>query len=266
MDANRRNILIFIIALVAMVLIILNHATDIFVNDKSTSNNPSQSMPQSMPQSMSKSMPKSITPFINPISDFVLKSNSNELVNYLNFLTNNNVVDENNNVLDENVNMYMYDKNILNSNLQWNGNMDNIINPNETDTNRLAAQFIYFAEFWLNKLNVNSGFTTVFDSNGSIGKYEFSRNKDIYTAKFNNKIWTWNTNKNYCFNTVNSKRKNNCMGGWTYVDGKCFPPASSSSTCSNYDWKTMYNYPYINDINSWMNNCNVKNSLNCLNP
>ena len=252
-----KGILIFIIAVSAGILIYLNQTTNIFSDDKNTSNNTPPLITLPPLQLMIQTPSPLPSTFINPIYNFVLKKNSNELIKYLNFITNNNVLDEYNNELDEN---------ILNSNLQWNENMNNIITPNETDTNRLAAQFRYFAEFWLNILNINSGFTNVLDYGGIIGKYEFSRNKNFYTAKFNNNVWTWNTNKNYCFNNVNSKRKNNCMGGWTYIDGKCFPPASSLSTCSNYDWKTIHDYPYTNDINSWMNNCNIVNSSNCINP
>jgi len=192
----------------------------------------------------------------NPISDFVLKNDSIELVDYLNFITHNFVLDEDN--------YNIYNDNILKSTIIWDNNMDNIINPTDTDNYRLAAQFIYFAEFWLQKLNTNKGFTNVLDMNGIIGKYEFSRNKDVYTGKFNNKVWNWNANRNYCFNTINSKRKNYCMNGWIYNNEKCFPTATSTSKCSSYDWNKMYNYSYDDEINSWMKDCDVKNSSVCI--
>jgi len=181
-------------------------------------------------------------PAINPIPNFYLKKRDSP---WIEDITNSN--------------------NSVDNLIEWNGQMDNIINPEESDLDKLASQFRFFAEFWLNKLNVNYGFTNVYDSVGVLGKYEFSRNKNIYTGKFNNKSWTWNTT-NYCFNSVNAKRENSCLGGWMFNKNKCFPPATSSSTCSNYDWNTMYNYIKPNEITSWKEKCNVVDSTDCKYP
>jgi hypothetical protein len=282
-DAKKIKIFFIIIILAtAITLIALNHTHDIFLSDNTSSIKPSSTIPPpTLPPSLITT--KSITPppFINPIKNFVLKNSSKELIEYLDFIKKNiesnenkildefNILDElkifdENYILDEN--KKLLEETILNSNMIWDGDINKIITPNETDIHRLAAQFRYFAEFWLNLLNINSGFTDVLDLNGIIGKYEFSRNKNVYTGKFNNYEWSWNINKNYCFNTVNSKRKNNCMGGWTYVNGKCFSKATDSSTCYDYDWKKVADYPYKNEFDSWMNNCNITNSSDCINP
>jgi hypothetical protein len=180
------------------------------------------------------------TPFINPIPNFILRTGNSNWVQ---------------NIIDKNIN----NDNII----EWDGNMDNIINPIETDNNKLAVQFRFFAEYWLNILNVNNGYTIVIDSLSELGKYEFSRNKNNYTAKFNNAIWNWTTTPDYCFNTINAKRENNCMGNWIFNNKKCYPPGTSSSTCNNYDWNTMFNYSKQDDINSWMTKCNVTDSQDC---
>ena len=153
------------------------------------------------------------------------------------------------------------------NNITWNKDMNSIVNTVDNDENRLAAQFRFFAEFWLNKLNINSGFTNVYDLSGNLGRYDFSRNNTIYTGKFNGFEWSWDT-IDYCFNTVNSKRQNKCLGRWVYNkdNGKCYPPLNSESTCSNYEYKTMYNYVNQTDINNWMTRCNVSNSENCKLP
>jgi hypothetical protein len=181
-------------------------------------------------------------PIFNPVPTFYLRNGSSSWVQ--------DIIDEN--ISDENL-------------IEWNGQMDNIINPNENDTDKLAIQFRFFAQYWLNKLNINYGFTNVKDSTGNIGRYEFSKNKNILNATFNNSSWSWNIT-NYCFNTVNSKRENSCLGGWMYNNNKCYPPATSSSTCSNYNWTSMYNYVQPYEINDWMLKCNVENDPDCMHP
>ncbi len=181
-------------------------------------------------------------PVYNPVPTFYLRNGNTSWVQ--------DIIDENNSV--ENL-------------IEWNGQMSNIVNPNENDTDKLAIQFRFFAQYWLDKLNINYGTTNVYDSFGNLGKYEFSRSKNIYTAKFNNTSWNWDTT-NYCFNTVNSKRENSCLGGWMYNKNKCFPPATSSSTCNNYNWDTMYNYVQPSEINDWMQKCNVTNDPDCKYP
>lgn len=266
-EKNIKIILCVIILVVAIILITINHTTDIFTSDDVSDNPIIRVKTESSPIIIKTTPPP--PPFINPIKNFVLKNSASELIEYLNFIIKNNQPDENN-VLDElkifDENYKLFEEAMLNSNVIWDGDINNIITPSETDAHRLAAQFRFFAEFWLNLLNTDSGFTDVLDLNGIIGKYEFSRKKNIYTGKFNNYEWSWNINKNYCFNTINSKRKNNCMGGWTYVNGKCFPQATDSSTCNSYDWQKVATYPYKNELNSWIKKCNITNSPNCINP
>lgn len=164
-----------------------------------------------------------------------------------------------------------WEDNIINQNnyienfIEWDGQMENIIYPNEKDPNNLASQFRFFAEFWLTQLNINEGFTTVKDAIGSLGKYEFSRDNNIYKGTFYNSTWSWNAN-NYCFNTVNAKRENSCLGGWMFGKGKCYRPAQSLSTCSNYDWNTMYNYFKQSQIDLWKERCKVIDIPNCKYP
>ena len=237
---------------IIIIIILVAGAIYLFINLSAIS--PSTTTPNTI-----KFMPSTtLQPFVNPIPNFILVKGDKDLFYYLNKITDETIADET--TADETT-----IKSNIKSNIQWNRDMNNIMNPIENDTDKIAVQFRYFAEFWLNKLNINSGFTNVFDSQGNIGKYEFSRNKNIYTAKFNNTVWTWNI-IDYCFNTVNAKRENHCLGNWIYNNGKCYPPAESSSTCSNYDWNTMYNYFDQDHLNSWMKNCNVSNSSNCKYP
>jgi len=160
---------------------------------------------------------------------------------------------------------------ILNNNeskdnlIEWNGDINNVMYPNKDDSDKLVLQFRFFAEYWLNKLNINNGYTEVYDSIGNLGKYEFSKNNNLYTAKFYNSTWSWD-NTDYCFNTINSKRENSCLGGWIYYEGICYPPLNSTSTCNNYDWNTIYKYTKPSQINSWMENCNISNSSTCKYP
>jgi hypothetical protein len=184
----------------------------------------------------------SSTPLINPIPNFYLRIGSSPWIN--------DIINDNNSI--DNL-------------IEWDGQMENILNPTENDSNKLAVQFRFFAEYWLNKLGINKGFTDVKDSVGILGKYEFSRNNNIYTAIFNNSTWNWNTT-NYCFNTINAKRDNSCLGGWIYNNGKCYPPAQSSSSCNNYDWNTMYNYIKKSQIDSWREKCNIVDTPDCKYP
>jgi hypothetical protein len=224
-------------------------------------------------------------PTINPIPKFYLRKGNYDWVNMIkdnsdiqieNFIENNeNQNNENQNNENQNnenpddENQYDENKNKIDNFkkdlIEWDGQMENIIYPIESDENKLASQFRFFAEFWLNKLDVNSGYTNVYDAVGLIGKYEFSKNKNIYTAKFNNVSWNWNT-INYCFNSINSKRENNCLGGWIYYKEKCYPPPASESPCVNYDWNTMRNYTKLSEFTKWMNNCNVVDTPDCIYP
>jgi hypothetical protein len=182
------------------------------------------------------------TPSVNPIPDFYLsKGNSNWV--------------------DDIINQNIYIDNLI----EWDGQIDNIISPNENDPNKLASQFRFFAEYWLTKLNVNEGFSNVKDSVGDLGKYQFSRNNNIYKAVFYNSTWSWDTT-NYCFNTVNAKRENSCLGGWIYSKGKCYPPAQNTSSCNSYDWDTMYNYIKKSQIDLWKEKCKVTDTPDCKYP
>jgi hypothetical protein len=194
--------------------------------------------------------PRITTPFVNPIPNLLLIKGDLNLFYRLNKMSDN--IDSESRTI---------------SNLTWNKDTNIIINPVDNDENKLAAQFRFFAEFWLNKLNINSGFTNVYDLTGNIGRFDFTRNDTIYTGKFNGVIWNWDT-IDYCFNTVNSKRQNKCLGGWIYNkdNGKCYPPLNSTSKCDNYDYKTMYNYTDQNNINDLMIKCNLNNSPNCTYP
>ena len=193
-------------------------------------------------------LPTTTTPFINPIPNFILIKGSLD-----SFYKANGMTD------------VIY--NNIKSNVIWNNDINIITNPVDNDTNKLAAQFRFFAEFWLNKLNTNTGFTNVYDSSGNIGRYDFRRNETVYTGKFKGVDWNWNT-IDYCFTTVNSKRKNTCLGGWMYnsSNDKCYRPLNSTSTCDDYNYQTMNKYTQQSDVNNWMNQCNVRNSQTCLYP
>jgi len=184
----------------------------------------------------------STTPSVNPIPNFYLRNGKSNWVDDI--INNNNYID---------------------NFIEWDGQMNNIMVPNENDPNKLASQFRFFAEFWLTKLNVNEGFANVKDLVGDLGKYQFSRNNNDYKAIFNNSTWNWNTT-NYCFNTVNAKRENSCLGGWMYGNGKCFPPAQTSTSCNNYDWNTMFNYIKQSQIDLWKEKCQVVETSDCKYP
>ena len=193
--------------------------------------------------------PNITIPFVNPIPNLLLIKDNLQL-----FYTLNKMIDN------------ADSQSRTTSNLTWNKDMKIITNPVDNDENKLAAQFRFFAEFWLNKLNINSGFTNVYDMSGNIGRYDFTRNNTIYVGKFNGVEWSWDTT-NYCFNTVTSKSEDKCLGGWMFnkENGKCYPLLNSTSSCSNYQHATMKNYKQT-DINNWMRNCNVLNSPNCKIP
>jgi hypothetical protein len=224
--------------IIAIILIVLAGVVYLIINSSAQSNTTTPNTNISI----------TTTPFVNPIPNFILIKGDLNLFYILNKMTDN--VDSENRTI---------------SNLTWNKDMNIIINPDDNDTNRLAVQFRFFAEYWLNKLNINSGFTNVYDLTGNIGRYDFSRNVTEYNGKFNGATWSWD-NVNYCFNTVDAKRDKKCLGGWIYNtnNGKCYPPLNSTSTCNNYDHQTMYKYTDIKDITNWMGSCNVINSPNCI--
>ena len=240
-------IIIILIVLAGVVYLIMNSSAQ----NTTTPNTNISYIPQTtttfIPQTTTTFIPQTTTPFINTIPNFLLYKGNLDI-----FYTANKMIDN------------ADSQSRITSNLTWNGDMNSIINSVDNDENRLAAQFRYFAEFWLNKLNINSGFTNVYDTSGNIGIYDFARNNTIYFGKFNDVEWNWDT-ADYCFTIDNSKKEEQCMGGWTFNkdNGKCYPPLNSTSTCDNYNHSEIYEYTNQNDINNWMTSCNVFNSPNC---
>jgi len=240
-------IIIILIVLAGVVYLIMNSSAQ----NTTTPNTNISYIPQTtttfIPQTTTTFIPQTTTPFINTIPNFLLYKGNLDI-----FYTANKMNDN------------ADSQSRITSNLTWNGDMNSIINSVDNDENRLAAQFRFFAEFWLNKLNINSGYTNVYDTSGNIGRYDFARNNTIYFGKFNDVEWNWNT-ADYCFTIDNSKIEEQCMGGWTFNkdNGKCYPPLNSTSTCDNYNHSEIYEYTNQNDINNWMTSCNVFNSPNC---
>jgi hypothetical protein len=134
--------------------------------------------------------------------------------------------------------------------------------------NQIAAQFRYFAQFWLNKTGKSSGSTTVYAPlSNNLGEYKFSVNGISYTGYFNGTSWSWNYSGDYCFTTENAKKINTCMNGWEFQNDYCYPSGNSNGNASircggPYNWPVMATYSQ-DQINKWAISCGVSNTSNC---
>ena len=134
--------------------------------------------------------------------------------------------------------------------------------------NQIAAQFRYFAQFWLNKTGKSSGSTTVYAPlSNNLGEYKFSVNGTSYTGSFKGTSWSWNYSGDYCFTTANAQQPNTCMNGWEFQNGYCYPSGNSNGNASihcggPYNWPEMTRYSQ-DQINNWAIVCRVSNTSNC---